>query len=401
VTEHERIGASLAEMGTEVRRAVAPPPAGAVRHRAERQQRVRRTATAALAAAAVLAIAVGAVSVVRGSDALPPPPATTQTPTPSPTPSPGPKPTQWAAPKVTDPIAATDWKRATITLPEHEGCPSGRLRFAPGGLSGEPRSSGWPQVSLEPTNIVYADLTGDGRAEAILVAFCLLDESDSGDGQGQLLVVRRVENQLRALGWVGPRGYHFIDYWVEDGVLYADGRPWYTPLEYKLGNVPAYRWTGSTFATAGAARYPALAPGVPFDLTPVPGRTGCPTPVLRFGRDGRASVDGVTLDLQQPQLPDVLPHLVDLEGDGKRRLLITITCGRQADGNGGTTAVVVLERTDGGGFVALDAIRLPEGTRTDGSGLFDWDYSRGELSIDIDGQGRRETYVWDGERFQG
>jgi hypothetical protein len=134
-------------------------------------------------------------------------------------------------------------------------------------------------------------------------------------------------------------------------------------------------------------------PGVPVDLTPVSGRTGCPTPVLRFGPDGRASADGVTFDLDQPQGPDGLPHLVDLDGDGNRRVLATITCGRQADGGRGITAVAVLQRQDGGGFVALDAIRLPDGTT-----LADWEYSRGELSIDIDGQVRE--YVWDGERFQ-
>jgi hypothetical protein len=392
MSDNERIGAKLAEMGAEVRRVVTPTPAGAVRHRAEHQQRVRRTATATLAAAAVLAIAVGAISVVRGSTAPPAPPATTQTPSPSPTP----KPTQWPQRKVTDPIGATDWTRATITLPQQDGCPAGRIRFWPGdGFSPDgARSSGWPQAQLFDSDVAYGDLTGDGRPEAIMWGQCVQGAEDSGDGAGRLLVVTRDGDRLRALGWVGPLGSLFAEYWVDDGVLYTDVHPWHDLWKYTLGAAKAYRWTGTAFAPANAARYPGLEPDVPVDLTPVSGRTGCPTPVLRFGPDGRASADGVIFDLEQPQAPDGLPHLVDLEGDGTRRLLVTITCGRRPDDGIGTTALVVLERQDGGGFLALDAIRLPDGTS-----LADWSYSRGELTIDVDGQMRK--YIWNGDRFQG
>jgi hypothetical protein len=244
VTDNERIGASLAGLGAEVRRVVTPPPAGAVRRRAEHQQRVRRTAAVALAAAAVLAISVGAISVVRGSAAPPPPPATTQTPSPSPSSSPRPSPKPWPVQKVTDPIAATNWAKATITLPEQDGCPSGRVRFAPGGDGGG-RSSGLPQAQLVGfSGIAYGDLTGDGRPEAIMWGQCKQYAEDSGDGKDHLLVVTREGEQLRALGWVGPRGSIFVDFWVEDGVLYTDVHPWGTrsgPRAHIAGRAPPSR----------------------------------------------------------------------------------------------------------------------------------------------------------------
>ncbi|MCW6006055.1 hypothetical protein K1W54_15920 [Micromonospora sp. CPCC 205371] len=387
MTDDKRIGANLAEMGAEVRRGAGQPPAAAIRLRAEHQQRAWRTATAVLAAAAVLAVAIGAISVVRDSAAPQPAPATTETPSPKP----------WPEQTVTDPIAATDWTKAIIMLPRHDDCPSGRVRFTSGGDSA--RSSGWPQAWLEITSVRYGDVTGDGRPEAILSAGCKQDEEDSGDGQGQLLVVARDGNELRALGWVGPRGSLYPEYWVEDGVVFADVHPWHDGWPYTLGAAQAYRWTGSAFAAADASRYVGLARDVPVDLTPVAGRTGCPTPVLRFGPDGRASADGTTFDLEQPQMPDGLPHLVDLEGDGERRLLVAITCGRRADGGLGTSAVVVLEHSSGG-FVALDAIRPP-----DGSSLALWEYSRGELRIGIapeaGGPITYLRYAWNGERFEG
>ena len=392
MTDNERIGANLAGMGAEVRHAVTPPPAGAVRRRAERQQRVRRTGTAVLAAAAVLGIAVGAISVVRNSASPPPPPGVTRTPAPSPSPSVKPTPKPWPNQRINDPIARTDWRDATITLPAREGCPSGRVRFRPKESVGQ--SSGLPRAMIGGNaDVVYGDLTGDGRPEAIMWGQCQQYEEDSGDGADHLLAVTRDGNQLRALDWVGLRGSLFPDFWVEDGVLYTDIRPWHAGWHYTLGSARAYRWTGGAFTEADASRYRGLAPNVPVDLTPLSGRTGCPTPVLSFDENGRATVDGVTLDLEQPLAPDSSSHLVDLDGDGVRRVLGTITCERGGANAYGTSTLVVLERR-GDGWVALDAIRLPDQTP-----LINWTYTRGVLSLDLNGSTR--TYIWDGERFHG
>jgi hypothetical protein len=379
VTDQERIGTDLAELGAEVRSLVTQPPAGAVRRRAEHQQRVRRTATAALAAAAVLALTIGGISVVRGSAAPPPPdPATTGTPSP------------WPKPKITDPIGATDWRNVTITFPRHEGCPSGPVEFKPAVTS--------PPVLLNPELVAFGDLTGDGRPEAILPADCRQGAEDSGDGQGQLVAVTRDGDKLRALGWVGPRGGLYTGHWVKDGRLYVDVHPWHEPWAYALGSAQVYRWSDGEFVQLETpAEYQGLGAGVPVDLGPVAGRTGCPTPVLRFSDGGRAQDGGTTFDLDQPTAPDFLPHLVDLEGDGVRRLLVAITCDRRADDGLGTTAVVLLERQADGRFVALDAIRPPAGASLNG-----WHFEEDALIVEVADRDEttRLTYFWTGAAFQ-
>ena len=147
-TREERIAAALSELGTQVRQRAARPAPGAIRGLAEHRQRVRRTAAAALAAAAVLALAIGGIGVVRGSAAPPPSdPASTVTPSPSPSPRASRSVSPWPEPKVGDPIGATDWENAAITLPAHGGCPSGVVTFQRHGedVSGP---SGWPRVVL-------------------------------------------------------------------------------------------------------------------------------------------------------------------------------------------------------------------------------------------------------------
>jgi hypothetical protein len=283
---------------------------------------------------------------------------------------------------VTDPIGKTNWDKATITLPPREGCPDGRVRFTPTEMGA--RSSGYPRAELRTKNVVYGDVTGDSRPEAVLPGWCLTDAQDSGDGADRLLVVTRGGDGLRALGWVGPAGAYFASHWIEDGVLYADVHPHHEYWDYRVGAAQGFRWMGNSFASAGTTRYPGVAPDVPVDLTPVAGRTGCPAPLLRFGADGRATADGVTFGLEQPPFS---PHLVDLDGDGVRRLLVRITCG------GASPALVVLDRRDGGGFVALDAIGLPRGEP-----LTDWTCSRGELTVEVAGQVRK--YVWYGTHFE-
>lgn len=399
-TREERIAAALSELGTQVRQRAARPAPGVIRGLAEHRRRVRRTAAAALAAAAVLALAVGGVSVVRGS-ATPPPsdPASTVTPSPSPSPRVSRSVPPWPEPKVGDPIGATDWDNAAIALPRHDGCPSGAVTFQRRGeeLSGP---SSWPRVVLDADSVAYGDLTGDGRPEAIMSALCRRSAEDSGDGEGQLLVVAREADGLRALAWVGPRGALFVGQWVAGGHLYVDVHPWYQDWGYSLGAAQVYRWTGSAFAAVdGAAEYPGLTSGHAVDLTPMAGLTGCPTPVLRFGRDGRAEDAGTTFHLDQPAVPDHLPHLVDLDGDGRRHLLVAITCDRpEDDSDPDTGAVVVLERQPGGGFHAIDAIRPP-----DGSSLSGWSYDRGKLTIETADQAgvvAPLTYTWNGDYFQ-
>ncbi len=93
--------------------------------------------------------------------------------------------------------------------------------------------------------IGYGDLNGDSRPEAILEGLCLTTREDSGDGEGQLLVITRsTTGTLTALDWVGPRGGLYRSIWVIDGQLFVDVQPWHTDWGYSLGQALAYRWQG-------------------------------------------------------------------------------------------------------------------------------------------------------------
>lgn len=427
--DHENLSAALSRLRTDVRRTVAPPAAPQLRLRADRRQRARRTGIVLAAAVLVGAVLVGGGLLWNGA-APQPFPGTTASPTaPAPsasgapssgTPTAGPRPSRPVqarqTPQVPDRWKGVDWTGATITLPPQSGCPSGSVTFrrqpVGGGQDYIVGPGSYPKVYISPETLVYGDLTGDGQPEAILGGSCSAGDF-SGDGEGQLLVVRGDGGTLRA-NWAGPRGELRSDHWVEGGRLLMDVKPHYTDWGYRLGAARAYRWTGQAFTEessgylgvvpAPRAAAPSLTPhpGAETDpfavhLGPVAELTGCPAATLRLDADGRATAAGTTWDVIQPQAPDYLQHLVDLDGDGRRRLLVTIACGRTGPGTG-RESLVVLERQGANGWRALDALRAPDGTALTG-----WQHANGTLTLQVAPPGgvvREVRYTWNGEYFQ-
>jgi hypothetical protein len=401
------VGAALSQLGADVRRTVARPAASGLRRRAERQRLVRRATGAVAVAMVVGLVSVGTVTLARGQSApVPPtgpdPSVTAPTPTGSPTPRPRPsRPVpDWSYQPVTDPIGSTLWVRATVTLPEQQGCPSGEVTLS--GWSGGAESATFPRVTVNPEDVRYGDLTGDGQPEAIIEAACWADAEASGEGEGQLLVVRRDGSRLVALGWVGPRGAVFVDRWVDDGLLHVDARPWQQDWGHRLGATLAYRWTGTAFAEAGGA--PGLVPtpggvGPAIDLRRAAGWIGCPAAVLNFDAAGAAQAAGTSWDLTQPDSSEEIPHPIDLTGRGARATLALVTCGRTASSPAGSGrgAVVLLVARPDGSYEAVDALPPPDGEITG----WRWNYGTLYLRHAAAGTEDREVYFeWNGEYFQ-
>ncbi|MEU0556866.1 hypothetical protein [Dactylosporangium sp. NPDC006015] len=389
----EELTQALSRLRADVGAAVAPPAGAQLRRKAERRQRARRTATAVVAAVVVLAVLVGGGLIWRGG------PSKTA-PVPGGSSSPAPARTSPAATRPSKPVparqipqapaawAGVDWASATITLPAQDGCPSGTVTLRRQEFKGAADAivgpTSWPRISIDPQQVVYGQLAADGQPEAVLRATCWPTAEDSGDGQGQLLVVRRDGATLRAAGWAGPRGGIYTDWWVDGGRLVMDVKPWHINWGYLPGAARAYRWTGQAFDEEDSG-LPGLVSAV--DLAPVAGLTGCPAVSLRFGDRQQVIVDGVTWDLTQPVMPDQLPHLVDLDGDGHRRLLVAISCG-------GAAFVAVLERQADGSFRAVDAVRPPAGTT-----VSNWSLANGVLTL-ATASGQEVRYTWNGEYFQ-
>jgi hypothetical protein len=412
VTRHfdeQDLSRALADLRDAVhRRAGTPPAAARLRRLAERRRRTRRAASVLAAAAAVTAIVAGGVTLVRG-EALPPQPGGPGTPTPGPSPSPSPSPST-RPPAANDPILTVNWSKATIVLPEHRGCPSGTVGLRP--VRYFPEATGKAagrELRVGLDDVAYGDLTGDGRAEAVLFGTCRQDAEDSGDGQGQLLVVQRGDRgRLTGIGWVGPRGEGITGWWVAGGRLYADVKPHYKDWDYSLGAALAYRRTAAGFAEVDVSgEYPGLVPvagraGVPADLTPVAGRLACrggdvpdrSSVVLRLDASGSGTAGGTSWDAGQPMAPDTLPHLVDLDGDGRRRLMIALYCGG-GNAETGPANLVTLDRT-ADGYRAI-AVLVPEpGPRFN---EWRWRLSDRALTLYI-GEGAAESrYRWNGRTF--
>jgi hypothetical protein len=425
MTEHSDVGRRLHDLGVAVVRTVTAPPPAAVRARAMRWHISVRLSTIRLviglvAAGAVVAVVVGMTTVVRDHLAPAPPIGWPSSPPPF---SPSPRPTLPvpARPTIaaTDPIESVDWEgpgRVTLIVPKHPesgvACPSGQVRLSNGrgGVS-------YPIIQYSgPGGVAYGDLTGDGRPEAALHVECL-GEGGSGDGQGQLLVVtRESDGTLRGLAWVGPRGALYPAFWIADGTLYAEARPWHLPFEYGIGDVLAYRLQGGRFVTVdsgfrGIQAFPdrdhAAADA---DLAPVAGLLDCPVARLSLPpRDPRmpddppptaVSVGGYIYDIASPEQPDGLPHWVDLNGDGNWYLLVSLTCRR--DGMTDTPplaqGVLVLE-LDGDNLRAIDFVAVdPPDT------LGGWTFDSGQLtiaSVHPDGLNvDRSPWTWNGQYFQ-
>jgi hypothetical protein len=425
--QHESdVASALAGLRGAVREVVPVSSSGDVRARAEHQLRVRRVTTVLVAAAAVAAIAFGAAAVVRPS-AAPIQPAETPTPSapvgPTSTPRPSLSVPAWPATTIDDPIADVDWANATIDVPANRDCPSGRLRFTDGDSAGAPKITlavppDWP--------IAYGDLNGDSRPEAILEGLCLLSSEDSGDGQGQLLVITRgTGGTLAALDWVGPRGGLYESFWVVDGQLFVDVQPWHTDWGYSLGEALAYRWDGGSFVEANSG-YAGTQPsasetqGPPIDLGPDDGpiasALGCPGHTIRLEAGDRlgggaglsAEGDGVVYAFERGT-PGPLQHLVELSGAAdERHLLAAITCydssssyekaiaeGLGVRGHG----LLVLECLPDG-FRAVDFLPVPSHYR-----MSEWQFDRGRLTITTTSvasgsEGPALTRVWNGQYFQ-
>jgi hypothetical protein len=424
--QHESdVASALAGLRGAVREVVPVPSSGDVRARAEHQLRVRRVSTVLVAAAAVAAMAFGAAAVVRPS-ATPFEPAETPTPSapvgPTSTPRPSLSVPAWPATTIDDPIADVDWANATIDVPANRDCPSGRLQFSGG------NTAGWPRLTLGGSlgGPAYGDLNGDSRPEAILLGTCFLTSEDSGDGQGELLVITRSPNgTLTTLDWVGPRGGLYTSYWVANGRLFVDVQPQYGEFAYSRGSARAYRWQGSAFVEVNSG-YPGLQPvgtqtlGPPIDLGaddgPVASALRCPGGTIRLEAGDRlgggvgvsAEGDGVVYNFEQ-SVTGGLTHLVDLSGSGgERHLLVEFTCYDKSSSR--DAAIVEGEGVRGhgllvlqclpDGFRAVDFLRMPPGHRISASQYGGGRVTLNTASVASGSEGPALTWVWNGQYFQ-
>ncbi|MDI1460156.1 SigE family RNA polymerase sigma factor [Catellatospora sp. KI3] len=336
--------AELAVQLADPSRAAAVAPE-AVRRRGDTRRRARRTALAGAAAAVLAVLVLVGFQWVRPFDGAPVPPAESPSPTvatPGPVASgpvvPGPSPAPVPSPAADDPITKVDFATATVALPAWPGCPSGTVTFRRSDSGTAVGGGGYPKVTLDATREAYGDLTGDGQAEAVLHATCLRTAEDSGDAQGQLLVVTRTPGGgLRALGWTGERGAVYPGFWVADGVLYAEMHPWQTgPRDYRPGMAYGFRWTGTAFAPVDvSAAYPPVLPSGPgrwLDLTPVADRLRCnslppKTGTLRprFNAEGIAD-EGDREWLVRTGAPSNGPMIAWLDPAGHPYLLLLVEC---------------------------------------------------------------------------
>ena len=407
-------------------RAVARPPApAAVRARAEHQLRRRRGIAVLAAAAGVVAVLLASANLTRIDAAPTPPPAD---PPSSAGPAPSPAPTQWAPPAprpslsvpprpastVDDPITMVDWANATITVPDRERCPTGRLRFRLGSTDGYPKMS--LALSEYGARITYGDLTGDSRPEAVIEAYCIADE-EGDHWPGNLLVIeRRNDGSLRGVAWVGPAKWGiYRDTWVTDRTLYTEQQWSELDYEFSPGAAAAYRWDGSAFARVdsglrGVETLVLEQPKRPIDLGAdtdyVPRALGCPGGSVRFDTSPapfQFEQRGYVYWIER--LPGEPGYLADLDGDGHRYVLLKIRClegsglpddaYRRTTGNG----ILVLDRT-GQGFRALDVVTQPAGYDYMG----EWTVTEGRLNVSVSGgEGSAVetiTFVWNGQYFQ-
>jgi hypothetical protein len=397
-----------------VRTSVPAPAAAVLRARAEQRLRARNLGAVAVAAMVVVA-ALLAVGAVAQRNAIKPGPAEgTGTPTGSPTaPTRPDRPVpQYPVTRVDDPIARVDWARATVTVPPRgPDCPSGQLRFRGGA------TAGYPQMSLmlgAPRPPVYGDLTGDGRAEAVIEAVCA-GEEQADHAHSQLLVVgRQASGALVALAWAGPVGWGIVyGFWLSGDRLVIEPEP--TVGDYTTGQTLEYRWAGGRFRQLDTGQ-PGIGPlrdraGPDIDLGPDDGHVarslGCPAGLVQIQPDGRALGARVAYDFQQPSTTQ---HVLDLAGDGQRYVLAAVTCldtvESTVDNTGTPTPIIrgegvlVIERLPTGGFRTVDLVPVPPDRR-----LSTWTFDRGRLAVTSfrvsDGtEGPVQRWIWNGAYFQ-
>lgn len=382
--DRDGLTVALHQLRGAVRERVTPPPAARLRARAIRALRVRRTAAALAGATAVAALAVGGFQVVQLTAHQPVPPAGTPSPAGSPTPpevpevTPSPRPAPLPPSLPDDPITQVDWRSATITLPARAGCPDGTIDFvavsdiypnAMGPVDGEP----W--LSIDATQAAYGDLTGDGRAEAVLAAGCFTSES-SGDGAPTLLVVARAaDGTLAGLGHVGALGTMPLAWWVEDGALLVDADPSVAGPDDHFPAVPGlalrYQWTGSGFTGwEPAEAYPPIVPldpagtGPPVRPRAVAAALGCPDEELRFTRDehdwgGTATAGGATFTTPARFHQR---YLFDLDHTGSMLLVTALQC---TDVDGWTRRGLAVFERSGDGWRGISVLQHGPGAEAE------------------------------------
>ncbi|WP_155374009.1 SigE family RNA polymerase sigma factor [Catellatospora vulcania] len=387
-----------------------------VRRRGDRRRQLRRGGLAAATAAICALVAVFALQAVR-ADRTPPPPAQSPSPSPAALPSaPPPSPAPIAVISADDPIRGVDWRGAVITVPPAPGCPAGRLTFRTATDEGSPwvtSGSGFPQLRFDPVDVTHVDLTGDGRAEAVLRTGCMSDNETSGDGGSQLLVVtREADGTLRGLGWAGERGAFYPAVWAGDQVVYLEMQPWHGgPQDYRIGMVYGYGWNGRAIVPVDvSAAYPPVAPTVEgrrLDLTGLADELACaglPAPAgpVRpvFDADGVAE-DGDREWALVPGAPSNGPHLARLDPDRRPYLVLLLACA--ADGALDSTNLrvghnlVVFDLAPDGWF-AVARVPTPA-ERTIGS----WYLAPGGLMVGTfpagGGEGGDVMYRWNGTSF--
>jgi hypothetical protein len=415
---HDDLAGALHELRGEIRDVVPVPEADSLRARASHQLRVRRAATAVVAAAAVVAVALGGNTLLRPTAGPPAPPVDSPRPSvvPSPEPSrppvtPSPRPVPVTPEPLDDPITEVDWRNATITLPPKDGCPDGPVSFIavsdifPNALG---PADGFPKIMLSATNAAYGDLTGDGRAEAVVEASCATSEEglNNGDG-GQLLVVAREDDgTLVGLDWVGPSGAAYLSYWIIGGRLLIDADPGPVGAADYFPRVPglalAYQWDGNGFAGwEPAAEYPPIVPlqpgqtGPPVRLRAVAGGLRCQDAELRMWRSASGSGGAQTGDGSLYSVP-AMPgqqYLFDLDNTGDRLLVTALTC---VTANRATRyGLAVFERA-GEGWQGISVLVSPDGHepgawRAEGEEVIvDWQEPHGG------DEARPVSYRWNG-----
>ncbi|SHN26427.1 hypothetical protein [Cryptosporangium aurantiacum] len=240
-------------------------------------RRRRRTRWVALAAAAVVVGAAAGAAITafeepqtlrpieRPVTSVPPsaatpspggsPSASSSSSSPTSSSSPSPSGTRPSPGKVTS-LRATDWKNAILSLPTWASCVEPRLRFSGGEARGNHPEYGGLIYRMLPygRTPVYADLTGDNIAEAVVVVSCAGSAPMSRAGNEDFpAVVVYTENEKggpRLLGVVpgenpqttGPE-YTIVAGEHGTGMLMVNQNPINSG---DAGWVP-YRWTGSTF----------------------------------------------------------------------------------------------------------------------------------------------------------
>lgn len=372
----------------EISARVPAPPAAGLRARATHRLRVRRATTALVAALAVIVIAGGGNALLRPTAGPQPPvdlpgpnrpPEPTQLPEPTPLLPlpPDPRPTPQEPAPLDDPIAEVDWGSATITVPPRDGCPTEPVRLTPVSdifPNGIGPADGFPKLTLDATGAGYGDLTGDGQAEAVVLAGCASSGealSSGHDGSRLLAVARQDDGTLTGLAWVGPAGADFHSWWLVGDRLLIDADPWVVSAEDHFPRLPglalSYRWQGSGFDDAWepAPEYPPVlpldgeGPGAPVQPRPaVSSALGCPDAELRFAQTGGgwiAAAPGASYTI--PVRPHQ-PFLFDLDRTGQRLLVVGLFCTRT---DGVTQHGLAVFEPAGDGWQGISVLRHPAG----------------------------------------